>query len=367
MKLFNSGTFDFHFSSIKPRLEFFVLFIGFFLSSPLHAGSINLDFRGDAVSQSVNTEAREANSGRDHFKFFLNTARIEFRGDLNSQLYFRSRLKLTETATTKNQRDNLTNLVELAYISMKLSENLKFSAGKIGTDVGGIEGQTASPDLYLTSQVYQLLGTERYAAGLKMTMSFSKGSLSFLSVNQPTDVPAAATSGTYEQNRTMLGSVFKTQFSEFFQPQLGYFSTARQNGDSNRQDNLLNIGFRSAWSDLTFEYDFLLNEYVAKTSPKLTDSVQTHLASLSYIVDRWTPRLKVESSTEVTALSATSSQNQMIQYHGYQAALEYRPESDQNLRYHLAFIHREKSPEVTKMQVIQTVLIGARLNADFLK
>lgn len=330
------------------------------------AGSVKFDFRGDATSQSVNQEALDAGAGRDHYRFLLQTARIDFRGDLTEKTYIRSRIRANDTAASRNQRDFATNMLELAYVSMKASENIRLSFGKVATEIGGNEGQTSTADLYLTSLVHQSTSAERYGTGAKMTADFEKGSLVLLSVNQPSDAPSGATASTFEQNRTMWAALLKGKFSPLFQPQIGTYVAPRQNGNLDRQDQYLNVGLKSELDQWAVEYDYLNAEYIDRTITKITDTLETHLLNVSYKWGQWTPRVKLDWTKEHLAQSATVRDGQVFRHDGYQFALEYQPVENKNYRYHLAYLYREKRPEATKTQVVQTALIGVRINADFL-
>ena len=310
--------------------------------------------------------ALDAGAGRDNFRFLLQTARIDFQGKLAEKTYFRSRLRVNDTAATRNQRDFGTNLLELAYVGFEASENLKFDFGKFPTEIGGNEGQTSIPDLYMNSVLHQSTSAERYAAGVKLTADFERASLMVLSVNQPSDVPSGATASNFEQNRTMWGALVKGKFSPYFQPQLGVYMAPRQNGNSDRQDNYLNFGLKSEIDFWTFEYDYLSSSYVDRTVTKITDTIETHLLNLSYKWGSWTSRFKMDWTKEHLAESATLRDGEVFRHDGYQVALEYQPLENKNYRYHAAYFFREKRPEATKTQVVQTALVGVRIYADFL-
>ena len=334
--------------------------------APAQAGSIKFDFRGDASSQSVNQDGLEAGVGRDHFRFLLQTARMDFRGNLTDRTYFRSRVRLNDTSATRNQRDFATNMLEIAYVSMEASDHLRLSFGKVPTEIGGNEGQTSTPDLYLTSILHQSTSVERFATGVKLSADFEKASLTLLSVNQPSDAPAGATSSTFEQNRTMWGALLKGQFSPLLQPQIGIYRAPRQNGNSDRQDDYLNVGFKSEMDSWVLEYDFFNVSYVDRTVTKITDSLETHLVNFSYKWGAWTPRFKLDWTKEHLAEASTVRDGEVFRQDGYQFALEYQPVEKKNYRYHVAYLYRERRPEATKAQIIQTALIGLRINADFL-
>lgn len=330
------------------------------------AGSVNFDFRGDMMSQTANEEAAKARYGQDHVKFFINSARIDFKGNLNTELSFRARIKLTESIATKNQRDNMTNLADLAFLNYKFSDNFKMTLGKLATEIGGIEGQTAAPEMFMTSGVYNSLGVERYASGVKLTANCTNAEMSLMSVNQSADAPAGATSGTFEQNRMLTGALVKAKFTPVFQPQLGYYWVSNQNSTPYRRDDFYNAGFRSQLSSYFFEYDYLKNDQTDKTIKTQTDSLESHVASLGAVFGRWTPKLKFESTKEFLSTVAIP-RGSVSRYYGYQVAIEYRPAGEGNFTYHAAYFQKEKSPQSGGKQVLEVALVGARLNADFLK
>lgn len=335
-------------------------------SAAASAGSVNLDFRGDAQSQTVNDPAWRANYGRDNYKFFINTARIDAKGKLNDKTSFRARFRFTDTAASKTVRDNTTNMLDIASVNYKFSDMFSMNLGKMATDIDGIEGATSGPDLYLTSQAYGDTSNERYMTGGKVTATAFNTDLSIFALNQSADTPTAATSTTYNQNRNMFGVQLKSQFlGKIFQPNLGYFDEDTQNTTSkNRGDTFLNAGFKTELMDFVWEFDYLMHSREDKTTTRFTDTVESYVAQLSYGYEQWTPKVKYESSKDITY---TTTSGTRYEYNGYQIALEYKPVSDENLRYHIAWFEKERRPETGDTQILQTFLAGIRINADFMK
>ncbi len=356
------------------------------------AGSLSLDSRADIENTNYNDAARAAgttnvNTGavtcaagsdcnHDFTRFNLQTLRLDGKGNFTDATSFRLRFRLNSGANlgTTNARDSLNSAIDFGYIQHNLMDGLSLQMGKFGTDIGGIEGMTSGADLYFTSQAYNEEQSLRYATGLKAIYAFADQEISAMVVNETVDADAnGATAGGFNQTRNAAGIVYKGAFMDkTLSPVLSYHEdnlqpTATTGTASfiDKKNTFAAIGFKYDWAPIFVEVDYHYNTYKNRTIMDETDKTNTVAGTLGYRMENFVAKLKAESSeSEVFSAASTSTKPK---YNGYQAAVEYLPTNDKNFRYHVAYVSRDTKPETGDTQTTQSVFVGTRLFADFLK
>jgi hypothetical protein len=110
-------------------------------------------------------------------------------------------------------------------------------------------------------------------------------------------------------------------------------------------------------------FDYLRAEFKDAALGK-KDATTSMVAKIAYTgFEQWTPRLEF-TSTEDKQKIAGSITNRFM---GYGAVLEYKPYNDINFRYHVVYNKITETPESGDRITKDTIIVGARLMADFLK
>ncbi len=334
------------------------------LVSTAHAGSISMDMRTDFESTTYNEAANKASYNR----FYVPMLRLDSKANFDELTTFRLRFRLSKAQGSVNSRDQLNDATDFAYVARKLNSDLTLTVGKFATDIGGIEGTTSSPDLYLQSVTYSAQNPIRYATGAKLTYALAEGQeLSLMSTNQQTD---AEEGGKFNQTRDTLGVVYKGSFlDKTLSPILSYHNDKVQPSTSvTRQRDLAYtaVGFKYDFAPMFVEVDYLMDNLKSQTTVDETDTRSSLLATVGgKFADNWVGKLKYESS-EVESFTAANTSSK-TKTNAYQLAAEFQPTGDKNLRYHLAYVAKDTKPEAGETQTQQSIYAGVRLLADFLK
>lgn len=344
------------------------------LGSVAFAGSLSMDARADLETSSPNDAAKAAGA-YNYSRFNMQTLRFDGKGNFSDATSFRLRFRLNNgSQTTTNSRDSLSNVVDFGYIQHKVMDNLSFQLGKFGTDIGGIEGMTSGADLYFTSQGYSDGSALRYATGLKAIYMMADQEIDLMVMNESVDADAnGATSGGFNQTRNAAGIVYKGSFMDkSLMPVLSYHEDNLQPTDTtgvaalvDKKNTYATVGVKYDMAPIFVELDYLYNTYKNKTFADETDKTSTIVGTLGYRMENFVAKLKGEGSeAEVFSAASTSTKTK---YSGYQAAVEYLPTNDKNFRYHVAYVSRDTKPETGDTRTTQSVFVGTRLFADFLK
>lgn len=346
--------------------KFLIAAIATTVASTAHAGSLNLDLRAD-----YNSTTYTDSSQKDFTKFYFKTGRLDYQGKANDDLSFRVRLAFNKDATRLNT-DSAQTAVEYAFLTHKMSEYFSLSAGRFNTEFGGFEGATSGADLYLTSQFYTRKGPNGnlaagvfgtadllYMTGVKGTFTFGDQSIHVLGTNEK--FKEAAT--PMDQNQSMYGAIWRGAFMEkALMTNLSYHTmNGPADGDTNQ---FMAAGVMWNSKPVMVSLDYLMSEFKEDASGD-KDTVTSIVAKFAYSGwEQWTPRLEVVSSEEKLETAGTVTNKFM----GYGAVLEYKPYTDVNFRYHLAYNYQKEELDAGGDDpVSQEIVLGARLMADFLK
>ncbi|MES3038024.1 MAG: porin [Bdellovibrionota bacterium] len=360
-------------------------------SSPAFAGKLLFDARLDGQGQTFNNEASSATLGHDNFRFMMKTARLDYQGNLNDKTNVRARAILNTTQGAVQTRDNLNGTVDLFFVNHKVQDNLELTAGKFSSDIGGWEHQLSSPDVYLFSAAYSggssdlntttrtlfagrtgatigtftwaSTGTTRYYTGAKLTHKVEGHELAIHTADLTADDNVGTTSS---QTRTLTGLVYKGSFSDkLIQPLLSYHEGFLPGGGSDAKVIFANAGLRFNFDDNVIDLDYLTNTFKSRTAVSTggfkDDAIRSTLLAWSKVYGQWTPKVKLESSEMLAA------DQKIFDVKGYSVALEYRPEVEENFRYHVAYNAKEYAPITGSSLTMQEVVVGTRIAADILK
>lgn len=334
------------------------------MTSAAQAGVLNLDLRAD-----YNATTYDKSTQPDQSKFAFKTGRLDYLGNATQDLSFRVRLAFNKSAN--QQVDTAQTAVEYAFLTHKMSEMFALSVGRFNTEFGGFEGATSGADLYMLSQFYTgrgpagalgggNLGTTDllYMTGAKGTFTFGGHNLHILATNESETLAGP----TATQNTMMMGAIWRGTWTEdkAFMTNLSYHTlNGPTDGDKHQ---FMTAGLMWNAKPVSVQLDYLMSE--AKLDSGDKDTVTSIVGKLAYSGwEQWTPRLEVQSSEEKREIGGAQTNKFM----GYGAVLEYKPYTDTNFRYHLAYNNVKQEPETGDDITSQEVVLGARLMADFLK
>lgn len=336
------------------------------------AGTLNMDSRFDSSSKSYNTEA----ATKDHSTLGFKVLRLDYQGKVNEDIGFRTRVRLDKASEAKTTKDNLSAALDLAYLSHKMTDDVTAYFGKFGSEVGGFEGNLSSGELYLNSEAYSgktatgaTLGNTGiagnadylYVSGVKATGKMGNFSLSLMATDRvKSNTVGTSTEADTENTKIMTGAVVRGSFMEDSLKFIASFHM--EDKDDNNKTNLMAAGVQYTIADVAMTFDYLMNTF--KNSAK-DDTVSSLVANVGYKMGAWTPALKFFQS-DVKVKSATSKDSTGT---GISAVLEYKPVSDANFRYHVAYNTLTTKGDLTanKSFTMTEVVAGVRWNADFLK
>lgn len=336
------------------------------------AGSLHVDLRADH-----NSGTYTDSNLNDYSKIYFKTGRLDYQNKIGEDLSYRLRLAFTKDGTATGKIDSAQTAVEYAYINHKMSDYFTLSVGKLNTDAGGFEGATSGADLYMLSQHYNLTGPYKsttpsknlgtlsilYMTGAKGIFTLGDHSISLLAANEP---HASADYGAdASQNSPLAAIVWRGAYMEkALMTNLSYHTVSGTTGKDRHQMMAAGLLFNA--KPFSFQADYLMSEFKQDASSK-KDTVTSIVAKFAYTGwEQWTPRLELQTSEEKLEIGGTAK-NTFI---GYGAVLEYKPYTDTNFRYHLAYNNTKEEFEATLNQkdaIGQEVILGARLLTDFMK
>lgn len=350
-------------------------------ASAAQAGSALVELRTDLDSESYNSAA--AKQSKSAFKF--QTARVDFKGEINESLSYRARLKFNDESV-KDGADKMSSRVDQAYLAHKM-EALTLTVGKFGTDVGGWETATDAFYLYSGSEANKALtstyaGTNgtffrpvKYDTGAKVSYKFSDQELTVMALNNPAveDVTGAGS----QQSRAFTGVVYKGKFADGkLLPLLSYHSGGYSSDDvtgagansitGEGTSQLAAAGLK--WNDGGWwaQLDYVdLKSAEFKPTDVTTMKVQSIVGEFALIRDEWTIKPKIESST-VTETPTVAAEGK-AKSEGVALAAEYKPFADKNFRYHVAATQKTTKVDGIDDKIEQHLIFGVAFSADVLK
>lgn len=353
------------------------------LTGPSAFASLNFDLRTDYRSVNYNDDAfGAASTNRSFSTFNVKTGRLDYQGKLSDDISFRARIAFSKDATVATSTSNDANLqkaVEFAYMNNKLTDSLVLTIGRYASDIGAFEGITTSADQYMTSAGYSgagaagaLTGTATnvsatspylYLTGVKLAYKMDEHEVSVMAAN-PVVIVAA-------QSRLMSGLVYKGAFlDKALNFVASYHTLGVPTATLAKDDNLnfIGVGVTYLIADNLIGVDSLMNTYKRSNLPDTrTENSATINVTYAYKgFETLTPMLKYSQTTE-TPDSANTPANKTV-VTGTSAALEFRPNKDQMVRYHVAYSNLSDKVDGTSITPGQTeFLVGMRITADFLK
>tara|TARA_B110001454_G_scaffold219192_1_gene251213 strand:- start:98146 stop:99171 length:1026 start_codon:yes stop_codon:yes gene_type:complete len=340
------------FNALKVSV-FLLLLVGL-----AHPGSVNFDFRFEWDSSSYNNAAKAAGS-KASSQFLMRTGRVDFKGNLNKDISYRLRWGIDhDGATAQHKTDNFSTQVDYAYVQDKVSEDIWITLGKFASELGSIEGNMSSPDIYLPSQAYAALSTNDflYVSGAKLTAAVLGQEVSLYVVNQ-------SDSQSIEQTKLAYGLVYKGKFlnSTLF-PNLGYFSDEKQgmSTDVKMTTNISSAGVKWDPKPYYINLDYIIFAQKNVSAVDVKDTITTLLFDAGYDFEDVIPKFKYEMTTKKNG-------SVKEQYDGVAVGVEFKPYPQDIFRYHVMVTQTTIKPESGDSRFEQHFLVGTRIYGDFLK
>lgn len=345
------------------KSKLLALAIGGLAVTPLNAsaGELKLDTRFESVTSRYSGFTGKPNSS----SFQVSRARLDMLGNFSEQLSYRFRFDAQKASTSNTKRDKVSDFVQLAFINHTLIDGLQLQAGKIGTQVGGWEGNLSGADYYLRSKAGDEVVPAYYSAGAGLVYTWQNQMIEALYTNPTQDETDA--DGDVEQDHSLWGLVYKGKLLEggSLQPVVSFHS---EGVGADKVNTYIAAGGRYQLEHFDVEADYLNNSFKGKTRIGETDKTWGAVLLVRYKMNGFNPHLKY-SRTEQTAESATPVKTT---YDSWTAALEYvpgTPEKAEIFRYHIAVTNRTAESDLAgSAKTTETnIIAGFRILTDLLK
>lgn len=299
-------------------------------------------------------------------RFRFEQFRMEFRGQIHKNVYFRFRNRYTKT-TDVQSIDHLYGSVDLAYIRVTLSEKWNLSIGKMCADWGGIEFDMNPIDIYEYSDIIEM--ADNFLTGVGASYQFHKNhSFTFQALNSRTktfdELYGAQPNVTVSKFPLMLvgnwrGSLFDGKFNTIWSYSI--FSEAE-----NVFMNYIALGNQLRLGKFTIEYDFKWSSEDLDRTTIVTSTVPDQIIrgadTLNYpysvrntvytshwmhLYYRVTPKLNIAFIGMVDFANWTGggadpkkNTDKIRTAWGYIPTIEYYPFKDLNLRFYANWVGR---------------------------
>jgi len=391
-------------------------------STAAMAGSISYDFRFDFRSDawdSQHTQASATPGVNNGYRFTVPVGRLDFKGKLDEALDYRLRMRFDNfqnDPTNPTQTTNLTQMVDLAYVRHNINDMFNVTLGKFLSDMGGAEGIDSTADQYLFSDIYSDMsaaggttstknggvGTSGAMwtgtgmaiknsldyAGVKVAGVFGDHEVAIHYANATEDSyapgTAAAAQSQYNVNNNQgwLAVVYKGKFFDnVWKPVLSYHVGPSYLGTAGPGANRTYLAFGN-WINVAgwqIEADYLSNTYKdngTSTVSGFTGTLTGFDVQVGYDLGNWLPKLKYASAKKSVSSTLAGGTTENVGSSAYGVVVEYKPKTENNFRYHLAYMNYTYTPDnsvsvaggpagqnLTDTQIIA----GCRIDGDFLK
>lgn len=332
------------------------------LSTQAMAGELNLDARFDNVSYTGN----DAAATPSYNAFQVSRLKLDYSGKFEDKHSYRVRFDfLSGPSSTTTTRDKTGKMVDFAFLSTKLTDDLSLTFGKLITGMGGIEGSTNPGDFYLRSAAGNEVADIYWPTGAQLDWKMDDHRVRVTVANNTEDVTS---SSKLNQTRNMAGIIYTDKFMDgMLMPNLSYYSEKYSNGGVDKTNSYAAAGVKVKWQSMEFDVDYLQNKY--SPDPQAANNTLDTQSGIVLARYFFTPEnslhAKYENSTKKIATSATADKKQTIT--GLTAAYEQRFSSEKNFRWHVAYTQKDTKEDNIDTKTDKTVYVGVRILADVLK
>ncbi len=261
----------------------------------------------------------------------MKTGRLDFKGKLNEDLTYRLRWRFDkDDQVVKNKTDSFSNQIDYAYVQHKLVDGLSLTVGKFASEIGSIEGNQQSSDIYLQSQAYRLISGKSflYVAGAKITYALGNQEGSLYVINQ-------SETTTSEQSKSAYGLVYKASLLEkTLFTNIGYLSDEKQSlvgTDSKVTTAITSAGAKWEPKPYFVSFDYITFTEKNVTAAGTNELWATMIIEAGYDFEGIMPKIKYEMTDRKT--DTMTSVKEKID--GATLGVEYKPYPQDIFRYHL--------------------------------
>lgn len=335
-----------------------LLVVLFSVGGAANAGSVNFDFRFDLDSSSYNNAAKTAGA-KASSQFLMRTGRVDFKGNLNNEISYRLRWGVDhEGSPVASKPDNISSQVDYAYIQHQVAEGMAITLGKFASEIGSIEGNMSSPDIYMPSQAYSQISGNKflYLGGVKLTYTLMAQEASAYVANQ-------SDSQSAEQSKMSYGFVYKGNFvNGTLFPNLGYLSDEKQGVTSDIKMTTVITSIGAKWDPKPYylNFDYIIYEQKNISAVDVKDTSTTMILDGGYDFEGVIPKIKYEMTTKKSGPSKE-------QHDGVVVGVEFKPYPQDIFRYHVMVTQMTVKPDAGDSRFEQHFLVGTRIYGDFLK
>lgn len=362
------------------------------VSASAAQASIGVTIRSDLVAEQ-NYENRNKEDIQGTTVFTPAFARMNYMGKVGS-----SDLTFVYDLTGTNVNDSVYAL----YLAKKM-DAFTFTAGRIAINQGGFESaQGDAADTYQFSLANGGTGPYYFnsssnivtslangsGAGVAYTMGDHKIELQALNQRDAAYSSTNTTSGQVtvaEKRRQTVGLAYMGSFGDvgvsasFFNSADDRRTVSGLNGawvsDSQTDLTFTNLGVSYKMDALNLTLDYLDNVAKPKATGSYKDQTTSTVLMAKYDMGMYIPQLKIESSTHKENEETTDADKQAsFARTGLTAALEVKPMSDEDFRYHVAYVsvadkfNKTADTSTTNETVNWSkMVVGIKYTGDFLK
>ncbi len=299
----------------------------------------NLEGRADFQSSTTKTTTGGTTTEVKQNGFNSNLIRLNMMGNINDTLSYRMRYRFNKEGTPTT-RDDSTTALDYLYVDHK---NSLFTTrfGKTNwAEAYGRESFISSTDLFLATAAYSAYNTNigNYRFGVSATMTFMETQKLTLAISNPNT--AVTDAGTEQKNTSLAYAAHysSVMFDKMFQPTLSY-TLAAQDGDAQAATtkadySMMAAGFRTEVANFIVDADWKQFKREKRTTAGADDKTTSIFANLSYNINEFSPFVQYANdkfSDELTSNAAEYKKNT------YVAGVMFKPYTDVNFRYHLAY------------------------------
>ena len=291
--------------------------------------------------------------------------RLEIRGQVHNNVYFRFRDRYTR-AQTSESIDNLSRSVDLAFLRFDISKQFSITAGKMCADWGAWEFDWNPIDIYEYSDIVEYADNFLTGVGFTYTPS-NRNQFTFqvLDSRTKTFTELYGAQPNFTESKAPLafvsnwrGSLFDGKIKTIWSYSL--FNEAQNANGNNANMNYIALGNELNLGKFRFIYDFKWSdEQLDRTgvvSTTIPDNLYAYAVANTRYIGHWMNfRYRVTPKVDFTLVamldiaqwrnsnndpSNTTGEQHIRNAWGYIPAVEYYPWSDLNIKFFANWIGR---------------------------
>lgn len=318
----------------------------------------------------------QENNGELHNSFKARQLRLEFRGNINENIYYRLRHRLNRSTESANL-DNLARATDMMYVGFKVNDKWAITAGKMCQAWGGFEFDTNPMNIYEYSDMVENM--DNFMLGAMVTYTPNKNhefNFQVTNVRNNNFETLYPNAGSFDQKtNTPLTYIFNWNgnlFNNFWQTR---YSIGFQQESNNTSNDMILIGNKFNWNKVQWYIDYMYaNEGLDRlgyasvytlgsnlfTYPILHTNLEIPIQTLKDVTynsfvtkieyqpsEKWNifAQGMYESARVSQHLLPTNFYDNKRDSYGYFGGVEYLPFKNQDLRIFAAYIGRSYSFE----------------------